>query len=172
MMYSRSPGSPSANTVCPRGKSTGCNCLVSADTALGSTPWKIPARLRISSNGGPHTLLNWMTRLSRRALTEQTYPRVTEVGVGGDVDSELPHRPCRLTRGASLLVLGDLGVRCLDHSGTRSSLSANTSVPASSRTAHLRAGPTLRVPQISTACPTFSPKSSTTTPRPSSSVPG
>src|SRR4029077_9378425 len=49
MMNSRSPGSPSANTVCPRGKSTGCNCLVSADTALGSTPWKIPALARISS---------------------------------------------------------------------------------------------------------------------------
>jgi hypothetical protein len=53
MMYSRSPGSPRANTVCPRGNSAGCNWLVSADTALGSTPWKIPALLRISSTGGP-----------------------------------------------------------------------------------------------------------------------
>jgi hypothetical protein len=53
MMYSRSPGSPWANTMCPRGKSAGCSCLVNADTALGSTPWKIPALLRISSTGGP-----------------------------------------------------------------------------------------------------------------------
>ncbi|COX35038.1 Uncharacterised protein [Mycobacterium tuberculosis] len=49
MMYSRSPGSPSAKTVCPRGKSTGCSCFVSAAIALGSTPWKIPALARISS---------------------------------------------------------------------------------------------------------------------------
>src|SRR5262249_9295179 len=41
--------SPSAKTVCPRGKSTGCSCLVSAATAPGSTPWKIPALARISS---------------------------------------------------------------------------------------------------------------------------
>ncbi|MDT5346133.1 MAG: hypothetical protein QOE52_5317, partial [Mycobacterium sp.] len=49
-----------------------CSWLVSADTALGSTPCKIPALLRISSTGGPHKLLSWMTRLSRRSLTEQT----------------------------------------------------------------------------------------------------
>jgi hypothetical protein len=49
MMYNRSPGSPSAKTVCPRGKSTGCSCFVSAATAVGSTPWKIPALARISS---------------------------------------------------------------------------------------------------------------------------
>ncbi len=49
MMYRHSPGSPSAKTVCPRGKSTGCNCFVSAETAVGSTPWKIPALARISS---------------------------------------------------------------------------------------------------------------------------
>jgi hypothetical protein len=42
-------GGPSANTVCPRGKSTGCSCEMSAETALGSTPWKIPALARISS---------------------------------------------------------------------------------------------------------------------------
>ncbi len=53
MMYRRSPGSPSANTVCPRGKSTGCSCLVSAATAVGSTPWKIPALARISSTLPP-----------------------------------------------------------------------------------------------------------------------
>jgi hypothetical protein len=37
-MYNRSPGSPWANTMCPRGKSAGCSWLVNADTALGSTP--------------------------------------------------------------------------------------------------------------------------------------
>ena len=36
-------------SVCPRGKSTGRSCLMSAATALGSTPWKIPALARISS---------------------------------------------------------------------------------------------------------------------------
>ena len=77
MMYSRSPGSPWANTVCPSGKPTGRSCLVSAETVLGSTPWKIPALLRISCMGGPHKLLSRMTRLPRRALTEQTYLRVT-----------------------------------------------------------------------------------------------
>jgi hypothetical protein len=76
MMYSRSPGSPWANTMCPSGKSTGRNCLVSAATALGWTPWKIPALLRISSTGGPHKLVSRMTSLSRRALTEQIYSRL------------------------------------------------------------------------------------------------
>jgi hypothetical protein len=56
MMYSRSPGSPWANTVCPRGKSAARSWLVSADAALGSTPWKIPALLRISSTVAPKTV--------------------------------------------------------------------------------------------------------------------
>ena len=71
MMYSRSPGSPSAKTVCPRGKSTGCSCLVSAATALGSTPWKIPALARISS-----TLPLLSSRVVSQARTDHHSPAV------------------------------------------------------------------------------------------------
>ena len=48
-----------------------------------------------------------------------------------------------------------------NYSATNWSLSTKTRPPASSTTAHLRAGSTMRSP-ISTACPTISPKSSTT----------
>jgi hypothetical protein len=49
MMYSRSPGSPSAKITWPRGNSTDSSVCASASAAAGSTPWKMPARARVSS---------------------------------------------------------------------------------------------------------------------------
>ena len=60
----------------------------------------------------------------------------------------------------------------MDHSGTRSSVLAKTRLPVSNSTAHRRAGSAKCSPPISTAWAVISPKSSTTTPRLSPSVPG
>ena len=50
-MYNRSPGSPSAKMTWPRGKSTFSSDSDNASAACGSTPWKMPARIKVSSTG-------------------------------------------------------------------------------------------------------------------------
>jgi len=76
------------------------------------------------------------------------------------------------SRSSSVGITGRAADRALDHSGASWSLSVKTRAPVSSNTAHLRAGSAIWFSPISTGHPAVSPKSSTTMPRLSASVPG
>jgi hypothetical protein len=93
MMYSRSPGSPSANSVCPRGKSTPRSCLVSADTALGSTPENNPALAKTSSTSRSRC------QLSRSPTSSPS--RDPWVSFGGLPSRQEASNPARGTRAVS-----------------------------------------------------------------------